>query len=61
MTKLLAEVKAEGTAPVHSQWMKGTKGREFCISNGLMWNIETATGLHALHWFAGVSPWFAGN
>ena len=45
MTKLLAEVKAEGTATVYSQWMKSTKGRQFCISNGLMWNIETATGL----------------
>lgn len=48
MTKLLAQVRAEGSSPVHSQWMKGLKGRDFCISNGLIWNVETATGLPPL-------------
>ena len=61
MTKLLAELKAEGTATVYSQWMKSTKGRQFCISNGLMWNIETATGLQGPHYFVGVWPYFAGH
>ncbi|KAL3134759.1 hypothetical protein ABBQ32_007752 [Trebouxia sp. C0010 RCD-2024] len=45
LNTLLAEVGRAGTSSVHSRWLKGLKGRDFCISNGLMWNIETATGL----------------
>ena len=42
--ELLQRVKDHGTAPVHSAWRIGVKGRKFCISNGIMWNIETPTG-----------------
>ena len=43
--KLLKQTQEEGTAPVHSYWRKGLKGRPVCISNGLLWNIEAPSGL----------------
>ena len=43
--KVLAEVKEQGTASIHSYGQKGLKGRNFCISNGVMWNIENALGV----------------
>ena len=41
---LQQNVTEHGTVPVHSAWRTGITGRKFCISNGILWNIETPTG-----------------